>query len=219
MKLDEINNVLGIEDSYKAPNRIMEILLGDVNKREKIFKEFLSVDSDLTIDQFHEYFQEEHAERKTKKQDFTPSTISQILTRLTESQGDNGLRYEVACGTGSIVITKWNADRISKGIFKYKPSQFIYYCEELSDRTIPFLLFNLMIRGMNAVVLHGDSITREFKQIYLIQNDGDDHMKFSSLNIMPHSKDAEKYFNVVKWTEDYNEHTESKWVLDLLKEV
>ena len=41
-----------------------------------------------------------------------------------------------------------------------------FYCEEFSDRAIPFLLFNLAIRNVNAIVCHGDSLTREFKAIY-----------------------------------------------------
>lgn len=81
---------------------------------------------------------------------------------------------------------------------------------KLGGRSIPFLLFNLMIRGMNATVLHGDSLGREVKQIYFVQNEKNDFMNFSSLNFMPHSKDAERMFNVAKWLEEPIEHLESK---------
>lgn len=70
----EINKILEIDDSYKAPTRLMEILF-DKEKRESVFKEFLTVDYNLDQDCFYQYFQEEHAERKKYAQDFTPSSI------------------------------------------------------------------------------------------------------------------------------------------------
>ncbi|HAK1366479.1 TPA: SAM-dependent DNA methyltransferase, partial [Listeria monocytogenes] len=77
------------------------------------------------------------------------------------------------------------------------------------DRALPFLLFNLLIRGMNATVIHGDALTREAKQVYFIQNDKDDLLNFSSFNIMPHSETVEKEFNIHKWLEPVIEHIES----------
>ena len=49
---------------------------------------------------------------------------------------------------------------------------------------------------MNAVVIHGDTLTRESYGVFFIQNDGDDHMKYSSLNRMKYNEDTEKMFNV-----------------------
>ncbi|EJC3118106.1 SAM-dependent DNA methyltransferase, partial [Enterococcus faecalis] len=75
MKLttEKINELLGVDDAYKAPEALMDILLNR-DKREIVFNKFLEIENDLTFDWFHEYFQDEHADRKVKKQDFTPNS-------------------------------------------------------------------------------------------------------------------------------------------------
>lgn len=75
-----------------------------------------------------------------------------------------------------------------------------------------FLLFNMLIRGMNGIVVHGDALSREIKNVYFIQNTSDDYMKFSDLNVMPRSEMAEKVFNVHKWIGDGIEHIESPFI-------
>lgn len=204
----EINKILEIDDSYKAPTRLMEILF-DKEKRESVFKEFLTVDYNLDQDCFYQYFQEEHAERKKYAQDFTPSSIGQLLAELT-SDG-SGMNMDVAAGTGGLTIQKWVKDKYSTNFFEYRPSMFFYQCEELSDRAIPFLLFNLLIRGMNATVVHGDVLTREVKDVYFIQNFKDDYLSFSDLNVMPRTEIVEQEFNVRQWIgEGQGEYIESK---------
>lgn len=207
MKLttEKINSLLGIKESYKASDALMAILF-DKQKREATFKAFLEIEWRLDCDWFHAYFEEEHANKKKFAQDFTPDSISKLLSAIV---GPSSTNLDVAAGTGSLMIQKWHRDRVSMSPFDYKPSMFLYQCEELSDRALPFLLFNLMIRGMNATVVHGDALTREAKQVYFIQNDLNDHMTFSSLNVMPHSKNVEKEFDIRKWIEEPNEHIES----------
>lgn len=205
--LKEINAILGINDSYQAPDKIMELLL-ERERREKMFLQMLELFHwKLDFDWFHEYFQLEHADRKEKKQDFTPMEVARILALLTGN--DTGMVHEVAAGTGGIIIAKWHEARISKTPFSYKPSDHLYVVEELSDRSIPFLLLNLAVRGMNAAVLHGDSLERSFKQIYFVQNLADHPGGFSDLNVMPRSKDAEEYFNVHSWVGEPLIHIES----------
>ena len=216
---DSINELLGIEESYQASDKLMNILFNK-EEREKLFRSFLNQNWDMTFDWFHIYFQDEHADRAKHKQDFTPKSITNLLVKMSESDNEItcGTRLDVAAGSGGLTIEKWNQDRISVPLFSYKPSMFIYQCEELSDRALPFLLFNLAIRGMNAVVLHGDVITREFKQVYFIQNDSDDYMKFSSLNIFPQNEMVEEMFDVRKWLEEPKQYIESP-VFDWMKGV
>lgn len=204
---DVVNDLLGISDSYQAPDRIMEILFNKED-REQLFRDFLKIDTDVSFDWFHEYFQDEHADRKKKKQDFTPQSVCTLLTELTCSK-DAKTYYEVAAGTGGLLITAWDKHRRATNFFEYCPSMFFYQVEELSDRTVPFLLFNMMIRGMNGTVVHGDSLTREIKQIYFVQNDKDDFLGFSSLNVMPHNSVVTQEFNVAEWVEDGIDHIES----------
>lgn len=208
---DQINTILGIDESYKAPTAIMKLLF-DKKRREKAFRSFLEIEHDLTRDAFHAYFEEQQANKRKYAQDFTPDSISNLLTKIVPT---NGKTLDVATGSGALIIAKWHEDRMKCGIADYRPSKFLYHCEELSDNALPFLLFNLMIRGMNATVVHGDSIARKAKQVYLIANENDDFMDFSTLNIFPHSKDVEEAFNVGEWLEEEKTRIELKeaWLL------
>lgn len=194
-----VNRILGINDSYKAPARLMEILFNR-EERERVFREFLDVDCNLDKDCFHVYFQEEHAERKKYAQDFTPKAVGDLLSALIGVDIDRGACHlDVAAGTGGLTIQKWVHDKYSTDFFQYKPSMFFYQCEELSDRTVPFLLFNMLIRGMNGTVVHGDVLTREIKDVYFIQNWKDSYIAFSDLNVMPRTSTVEQEFSVNEW--------------------
>ncbi len=202
-----IHELLGIDEVFKAPNRLMEILFNK-SDREELFKQFLEYERDMSYEWFMSYFEEEQADRKNKKQDFTPQALSKMLSKIV---GGNSY-FEVAAGTGSIMIQSWQEHRLNESPFTYKPSNYWYHVEELSDRAIPFLLFNMLIRGMNGIVVHGDALTREIKNVYFIQNTKDDYMKFSDLNVMPRNELAEKEFNVRKWIGDGIVHVESPFI-------
>lgn len=148
---DKINELLGIEESYQAPYVLMDIL-NNPQKRETLADQFINEESDLTFDWFTNYFQEEHSDRKNKKQDFTPDEVVQLVDKLS---GNFSTNVDVCAGTGGLTIKKWN--RNNNGYF---------YCEEFSDRAIPFLLFNLMLRNVNGFIFHGDSLTRKVKHLY-----------------------------------------------------
>lgn len=208
IKTDQINNLLGIKESYQASDALTKILF-DKDKRENLFKAFLDKDCNLDKDWFHVYFEEEHANKLKYAQDFTPASIALLLSRLIGDK--SGMRMDVASGTGSLVIKKWHEDCLAHSPFDFRPSMYFYHCEELSDRAMPFLLFNLMIRGMNAIVIHGDALTREAKQVYFVQNDNDDFMEFSNLNIMPHSMIVEQELDIRKWVEPEIDHIESSF--------
>ena len=202
-----IHELLGIDEVFKAPNKLMEILFNK-SDREELFKQFLEYERDMSYEWFMQYFEEEQADRKNKKQDFTPQALSNMLSKIV---GGNSY-FEVAAGTGSIMIQAWQEHRLNESPFTYKPSNYWYHVEELSDRAIPFLLFNMLIRGMNGIVVHGDALTREIKNVYFIQNTKDDYMKFSDLNVMPRNELAEKEFNVRKWIGDGIVHVESPYI-------
>lgn len=207
-EFDEINRLLGIKEAYKAPDALMKVLF-DQEKREVLFKELLELfDYGVDKDWFHDYFQEAQADRKTMKQDFTPISLSRLLSEVIEPNRGNNL--DVAAGTGGLTISKWDADRKKENPFNYLPSNYYYQCEELSERALPFLLLNLMIRGMNAVVLSGDSISRKFEGIFFIQNEENDMFKFSSLNVVPTSKGLEEFLMISEYNNIYPNHVESK---------
>src|SRR5690606_11745086 len=137
---------------------------------------------------FQEYFEDEHADRKNQKQDFTPDSISELLSILT---GSTDSYFESTAGTGGILIKSWLKNIDNKKRW--------YKVEELSDRAIPFLIFNMAIRGMNGVILHGDSLTRKFKDVYFIRNNSSDFLVFSEVIKMPHTDALKKEWNVHEW--------------------
>lgn len=207
-KTEEINKMLGVTESYQAPEALMKILFNK-NKREELFEKMLELfDYKMEDEWFFEYFQDEHADRKVKKQDFTPKSVSKLLTSIVD-QKDDGMRYEPCAGTGGITISMWYQDRNQHTPFDYQPSFYFYTCEELSDRAIPFLLFNIMIRGMNANVIHCDTLTRKAKGAFFVQNDKDDYMHFSSLNVLSYTKEVEEHLGIVFTEEKYERHIES----------
>lgn len=162
LSVETINSLIGIDESYKAPIKLQRILI-DSNKRIELFNQFLEKEKDLSFDWFTDYFQEEHSDRKNKKQDFTPDGIVKLVSSLL---GGFEVNADICAGTGGLTIKRWNENHDGK-----------FYCEEFSDRAMPFLLFNLMIRNVEAVVFHGDSLTRKAKRIYRLSK-GD---KFSNL--------------------------------------
>ena len=188
---EKINELLGITESYKAPQVMLENML-DCNKREKLFREFLKYETDLSYEWFVNYFQDEHADRAKKKQDFTPMSISKILSELVESK----IYFEPTAGTGSIMIQVWHKSRMKVSPFLYNPREYWYQAEELSDRAIPFLIFNMSIRGMNGAIVHGDSLERTAKDVYFIRNDSVNFLGFSEVFKMSHSEKLEKELNI-----------------------
>lgn len=200
--LTKINKLLGIKESYKAPDRLMEILYMDKQERDKYFIDFLNAfDKDVTYDWFHDYFQDEHADRKNQKQDFTPQSVSRLLSEIVGPEGNT--YYEPAAGTGGVLIERWNQDRMKHSPFDYEPRDYYYTAEELSDRAIPFLLFNMLIRGINGNVVQCDVLTREATGAFFIQNDANDFMSFSSLNLLPYNEDTETELNIKFVDEKY----------------
>lgn len=203
-----VNGLLGVEDSSEAPQKLWKIIF-DRDKREKLFREFLSIEKDVGYDWFQSYFEDAQADRKRDKQDFTPNEISDIILGIQGANHD-GQYFEPTVGTGGMMIRRWNKDRMDTGFFSYKPSMFFYHVEDRSNTAMPFLIFNCLIRGMNITIFWGDSLERTCKDVFFIQNDADNSMGFSSLNVMPRSEDVMQHFNIKEWTGEHNEHIESE---------
>lgn len=163
LSVETINQIIGVDESFLAPIELQKILNDNV-KRTGMFREFLKHESDLSFDWFTDYFQEEHSDRKNKKQDFTPDGIVKLVSSLLGNKFV--INADICAGTGGLTIKRWSANPDGK-----------FYCEEFSDRAVPFLLFNLMIRNVDAVVFHGDSLSRKAKHIYKLSKSS----KFSDL--------------------------------------
>lgn len=169
---DKINELLGITESFHSSYKLLDILKNK-EERENLFVKFLEFENDLSFDWFTEYFQEEHSDRKVKKQEFTPDGLIKIASGVLGNTNSNA---DICAGTGGLTIKRW---------FENKTATF--YCEEFSDRAIPFLIFNLAIRNMNAIICHGDSLTREFKAIYKLTK-GEQFSSIENIETIPEIK-------------------------------
>jgi len=187
----KINELLGITESYQAPQEMLAYML-DTEKREELFCAFLEHETRMGYEWFSEYFESEHSDRKVKKQDFTPMSVSRLLAQLT----GGSTYFECAAGTGGILIQKWNEQRMRIGPARYDPRTYWYQVEELSDRAVPFLIFNMAIRGMCGVIIHGDSLEQKVKDVYFIRNDSADFLKFSGVYKMEHSEELERELGI-----------------------
>lgn len=213
MKFDvkTVNKVLEIDDAFKAPTKMMNLML-DPKKRKETFEKFLEIETDMSYEWFQEYFGDEQAERKSKKQDFTPSSVSNLVAQLVGK--DKSAYYEPAAGTGSMLIAKWWNDRLKNPLYKrpdtdnpliklltspiftYDPRAYWYQAEELSDRAIPFLIFNMAIRGMNGSITQCDSLSRKATRAFFIRNDTDNYLGFSEVVELPKNQEVAELLNV-----------------------
>lgn len=193
--IEQVLKYLKITDSYQMPKRLMKQIL-DTDKREDFLNSLEYTDVDLDKDSFFHYFQEEHAERKKLKQDFTPPQVSRILNEIALE--NSNYIYEPTAGTGGVLVEHWSNN-------KNRKDEIFYVAEEISPRALPMLLFNMILRGMNGVVIQGNSITREAEAVFLLNGQGN---QYSDIKVMPYSKDVEKEFDIHFIAKPYLEYTE-----------
>jgi len=143
----EIFDCQSVEDLSTA---LMESL-EDENKLQA-FSEI--VGNDLTKDWLQMIFQYYQADRKEKKQDFTPKCLAQFLSRLI---GDSVESIDMCAGSGALTIQRWveNPDTV-------------FQCYEIDETVIPYLLFNLVIRNISATVSQCDILQDELYKTWII---------------------------------------------------
>lgn len=180
-------NLFGIEDLKDLPVAVMNLLEGDIDVRNEVYRELVRQNGgNMSYDWFQELYESELSERKQKKQDFTPNSIGILCSELT---GQSGSIHEPTAGNGGIIIADWWQRCSKKMPWEHFPSQNMVTCWELSERSIPILLLNLSIRGIMGYVYHGDVLTKEVKQKYILLNRKDDALCFSDI-----IKDTENKF-------------------------
>ena len=154
MTAEQINKILGISESFKMPETLMQIVLDD-DRRDMVMDEFMQIGESLDHDWFTEYFEEQHSNKTKMAQDFTPRGVSDLLSYII---GKPKTIADVCAGTGGLTIAQWDKNNESK-----------FYCYELSERAIPLLLFNLSIRNMRATVIRMNILTDERYEAYEVK--------------------------------------------------
>lgn len=166
---EDVNGILGIKESFELPERLMEILR-DATDRERIFEEFMTIETDLSFDWFTDYFQESHSNRDNMMQDFTPNALCAMLPEIA---GDYRNAADYCAGTGGLTIAAWNRNKTA-----------FYFCAELSKRAFPLLLFNLAIRNMDALAVNQDILSGEIYGIYRLTQ-GERFSRMETLDRLP----------------------------------
>lgn len=113
------------------------------NHNTDVYDKFCSlVDNDLSVDHLQKIFQYYHADRDEKKQDYTPKSVAEFMSRLI---GDADIVVDLCAGSGALTIQRWNQNHDQK-------------CRlfELDENVIPFLLFNLAVRNIDSSVCRAD---------------------------------------------------------------
>lgn len=181
ISLKDVFRVFEIEDLQDFPTAVHRLLEKEIAERNQVYCELLELNGfDLSYDWFQNIYEDELAQRGQKKQDFTPNQVGVILSKITDTKP--GKIYEPTAGNGSLLIANW-WQRCLRYKFPYmhRPSQHMFECWELSNRSIPILLLNLSIRGMMGVVYHGDVLTQEIKCKYILLNRDDNTLGFSEI--------------------------------------
>lgn len=156
MKAEFINNLLGITESYKMPEKLLAILLSE--KKDEFLK-IVEENSEKKVDCFRDYFQSEHGDRDKLKQDYTPDCICELISQLA-GNAENVL--DLCSGTGALTIGIINKQKKLKNVV----------CEELSSRAIPVLLCNLALRGIEGEIREKDILNNKTNNIYKLSNNG-----------------------------------------------
>lgn len=142
-----------VEDAKSLGSALMDCVLQ--NDIERIDKFSALVNGDLSKDWLQMIFQYYQADRKEKKQDYTPKSLAVFLSRLISGSVEI---IDMCAGSGALTIQEWieNPDAV-----------FELY--EIDENVIPFLLFNLVLRNISATVYHGDVLQNEFSKKYKIR--------------------------------------------------
>ena len=155
MNREAILEICGVKEVFEVPQTLMKKLFSP--EQSDLLNRIAEIYGDMQLDQFRDFFQEEGADRKKLKQDYTPDGVAELLARVSRSGKSLA---DICAGTGSLTIQYLN----------YHPNVEFVRCEEFSAKVIPFLLINLAIRNIDAEVIHGDSLTREQFAVYAIRN-------------------------------------------------
>jgi type I restriction-modification system DNA methylase subunit len=148
-------NILSAFDVESVPSLSKQMMDFILANKTDAFKKYIPLCPDFETDYLQKIWQFWEADRKEKKQDYTPACLGELLSALI---GDAETVYDCCAGSGSLTIQRW---------LHNKNTRFI--CEELDGDIIPFLLFNLAIRNIEGYVVNGNSITQEKFAIFKLE--------------------------------------------------
>lgn len=157
MELTKLRDVMlklfDCEKVEQLSEKIMGVVLS--NDFEKMDKFVELIGNDLSIDYIQKVYQYYLADRKEKKQDYTPKSLAKLIAILAMSKDKKII--DMCAGSGSLTIQAWNLDK-----------DIVVECLEFDETVIPFLLFNLQVRNIEGIVKHMDVLENEIFNTYKI---------------------------------------------------
>lgn len=184
MTVDQCCEIFGIRDIQNLPSAALKIVLGDEEKKHDTYRRLLEVNGyDMSFDWFQIIYESEMSEGKRKGQHFTPPEVYRLVSELIGDQ--IGSVHEPTAGTGGLIIGDWWRKASQVNPWRWLPREHPYVAWELSDRAIPLLLLNLSIRGIHAIVYHGDTLEKTVFAKYFIENISNDALAFSKVRQIP----------------------------------
>lgn len=146
MELLELKeNVLALfqTDIDHLGNALMETVAN--NQTDKYDQFCQLVQNDLSVDWLQKIYQYYHADRKDKKQDYTPKCLADFMGRLV---GEADIVIDMCAGSGALIIQKW---------LQNPEQRFIAF--EIDENVIPYLLFNLAVRNIESCIYKSDVLS------------------------------------------------------------
>lgn len=140
-----------IKEIEELKDKIFEIT---IKNQYQYYKKFLDFATELDIDYMQKIYQYYLADRKGLKQDYTPKSLSKLLSKIV---GDEKDVVDICAGTGALTIQSWAEDKTRK---------FKLY--EIDDNVIPFLIFNMAIRNIYCEIYHADVLRDKVFNKYLV---------------------------------------------------
>ena len=181
MNKTECMQFFGVNDIMNLPKAVEAVIQRPLDERNEIYREFLRLnDYDMGRDWFQRVYEEEFSQRKNQGQDFTPIEATKLCAMLAGVETAHSV-HEPTAGTGQMIISAWWTWARKRIPWEAFPSLFPVTVWEILDRTIPFLLFNLSIRGIMGYVYHGDTLENTVKRKYILLNRTDDVLGFSEI--------------------------------------
>lgn len=157
MELTKLRDVMlklfDCEKVEQLSEKIMGVVLS--NDFEKMHKFVELIGNDLSIDHIQKVYQYYLADRKEKKQDYTPKSLAKLMASLAMPKDKKII--DMCAGSGALTIQAWNLD-----------NNIVVECLEFDETVIPFLLFNLQVRNIEGVVKQMDVLENEIFNTYKI---------------------------------------------------
>ena len=172
-------DLLNVKEAYRLPDMLMQTLL-DEEKRPHLLQQITQQHPYKTTDFLRDEYQEEHGDRDKLKQDYTPDCLADLVAGLLP---DSPEYADICAGTGALTVA--NITRHGETL--------AYYCEELASRAIPFLLCNLALRNVNAIVSQTNALTCETQACYTVTA-GED---FSRIQVGAEPPAERKYASII----------------------